>query len=227
MPYRGPVSDHFDGERFRSLHPFEKTLAEVLRWMRHRQRGHWQRDLRPVDVPAPPPRLGEGRLRATFINQATVLLQADGLNLLTDPVWSDRVSPVQWAGPRRYRAPGIGFEDLPPIDVVMVSHNHYDHMDAATLRLLLREHDPVFVTALGNAETMARWGLRKVVELDWGESWTMPNGRRLHAEPAQQERAWADRPQSGAVDVLRDRDRRRAGVLRRRYRLHRTLQRAP
>lgn len=185
MPYRGPVSDHFDGERFRSLQPFEKTLGEVLRWMRHRQRGHWQRDLRPVDAPAPPPRVGEGRLRATFVNQATLLLQADDLNLLTDPVWSERVSPVQWAGPRRYRAPGVRFEDLPPIDVVIVSHNHYDHMDEATLRRLSREHDPVFVTALGNAEIMARWGLRRIVELDWGESWTMPNGRCLHAEPAQ------------------------------------------
>lgn len=183
--YRGPVSDHFDGELFHNAEPFEKGLAELLRWQRTRRRGLWTRDLRPHAVPPPPPRVGEGALRATWVNQATVLLQADGLNLLTDPVWSERASPVQWAGPRRYRAPGIAFEALPPIDGVIVSHNHYDHMDADTLRRLRREHDPVFVTALGNAAALREWGITKIVELDWGQSWALPNGRRLTAERAQ------------------------------------------
>jgi len=186
MPrYTGPVSDHFDGERFHNGTPFGKTAAELLRWRLSRKRGQWERDLRPHNQPRPPERVGEGGLRATWINQATVLLQADGLNLLTDPVWSDRVSPVQWAGPRRYRAPGIPFGDLPRIDVVVISHNHYDHMDAGTLRRLWREHDPVFVTALGDARHLRGWGLEKVVELDWDQSWTLPNGRPLTAARAQ------------------------------------------
>ena len=183
--YRGPVSDHFDGERFHNAEPFSKSAAELLRWRLSRQRGQWLRDLSPHNQPPPPEHVGEGGLRATWVNQATVLLQADGLNLLTDPVWSERVSPVQWAGPRRFRAPGIPFGQLPRIDVVIISHNHYDHMDADTLRRLWREHDPVFVTALGDGEHLRGWGLNKIMELDWGQSWTLPNGRTLTAAPAQ------------------------------------------
>lgn len=188
--HRGPVTDHFDGERFHNGQPFGKSAAELLRWRLSRKRGVWQRDLRPHGQPPPPARVGEGTLRATWVNQATVLLQFDGLNLLTDPVWSERVSPVQWAGPQRFRAPGIPFEQLPQIDVVVVSHNHYDHMDADTLRRLWREHDPQFVCALGDARHLRGWGLTKIVELDWNQSWTLPNGRRITAERA---RHWSGR----------------------------------
>jgi len=182
---RYPVSDHFDGECFHNEEPFHRGLADLLRWRRTRQRGQWNRDLSPHQQPSPPARVGEGALRATWVNQATVLLQADGLNLLTDPVWAERASPVQWAGPQRYRAPGLAFEQLPQIDVVIVSHNHYDHMDADTLRRLWRGHDPVFVTALGNAAALRGWGLSNIVELDWGQVWTLPNGQRITAECAQ------------------------------------------
>lgn len=186
MPrHSGPASDHFDGERFHNGTPFGKTAAELLRWRLQRKRGKWLRDLSPHNQPPPPERVGEGGLRATWVNQATALLQADGLNILTDPVWSDRVSPVQWAGPQRYRAPGIPFGSLPRIDVVVISHNHYDHMDADTLRRLWREHDPVFVTALGNGSYLRPFGLEKIVELDWDQSWTLPNGRQITATRAQ------------------------------------------
>src|SRR6185295_12999072 len=110
--------------------------------------------------PRPPDRVdAAGRIRVTFVNHSTVLIQMDGINILTDPVWSERVSPVSFAGPRRHRAPGIRFEDLPPIDLVLVSHNHYDHLDVATLRAL---HKPV-VTPLGNAALMRRHGIREAV----------------------------------------------------------------
>lgn len=180
-----PRSDHFDGQHFHNGDgPFEKRLGEVLRWMWQRPRGLW-RPLAHTVAPPPVARVGEGALRVTFIGQATVLLQFDGLNLLTDPLWSNRASPLSWAGPRRYRPPALRFEDLPPIDLVVISHNHYDHMDEATLRRLQREHAPRFVTALGNAAVLRRWGLSQIFELDWGGSWALPNGRRLHAEPAQ------------------------------------------
>jgi L-ascorbate metabolism protein UlaG (beta-lactamase superfamily) len=119
--------------------------------------------------PGPPPPARVDGLRATFVNHATVLVQIDGLNVLTDPVWSDRTSPIGWAGPRRARPPGIRFEDLPPIDVVLVSHNHYDHLDVDTLRRLQAAHRPRVLTGLGNAPTLQGAGIADPVELDWGQ----------------------------------------------------------
>jgi hypothetical protein len=94
-------------------------------------------------LPGAPPaaRVPEGVLRVTPVGHATFLIQMDGLNILTDPIWSDRCSPVSWAGPKRHKKPGIRFEDLPPIDVVLVSHNHYDHLDLPTLKRLAKS-DP-------------------------------------------------------------------------------------
>jgi L-ascorbate metabolism protein UlaG (beta-lactamase superfamily) len=98
-----------------------------------------------------------------------VLLQLGGANILTDPVWSDRVGPVSWAGPRRVRPPGLRFEDLPPIDAVLVSHDHYDHLDLPTLLRLQEEHDPLFLTGLGNAALLRHEGIDRVLEMDWWE----------------------------------------------------------
>jgi L-ascorbate metabolism protein UlaG (beta-lactamase superfamily) len=163
---RGEVSDHFDGERFHNLDPGQQSESGFLKWMLNRERGHWRRK---PDAPfgPPPPRLVEdGRLCVTFINHSTTLLQLDGINVLTDPVWSERVSPLPFAGPRRHRPPGIRFEDLPPIDIVLVSHNHYDHLDVPTLRRL-QSH---IVTPLGNAALLKRHGIGSVTELDWWQS---------------------------------------------------------
>ena len=109
-----------------------------------------------------------GGLRATIVGHASVLIQAGGLNVLTDPVWSERASPLPFAGPRRVWAPGIAFEALPPIDAVLLSHNHYDHMDMTTLRRLNSAHRPLFVTSLGN-ETILRRAIRdaRVRAGDW------------------------------------------------------------
>src|SRR5207244_7476239 len=113
--------------------------------------------------PPPPKRVSGGRLRITFINHSTTLIQMDGVNILTDPVWSERVSPVRFTGPRRHRSPGIRFEDLPPIDLVLVSHNHYDHMDVRTLKRL---RGCEIVTPLGNAALLRRHSMA-AFELDW------------------------------------------------------------
>src|SRR5207244_12587227 len=120
--------------------------------------------------PPPPKRVSGGRLRITFINHSTTLIQMDGVNILTDPVWSERVSPVSFTGPRRRRPPGIRFEDLPPIDLVLISHNHYDHLDIATLRRL-EEHGPRIITPLGNGRFLASHGIHGATELDW---WELP-----------------------------------------------------
>lgn len=183
--WHGPPSDHFDGKRFRSIEPPGRhAFGEFLRWMTHRDRGPW-RDF--TDTPpgaAPPERVAGGRLRVTFVNHSTVLIQVDGLNVLTDPVWSERVSPFAFVGPRRHRPPGIRFEDLPPIDAVLVSHNHYDHMDLATLRRLARAHRaPIFV-GLGNARFLETHAISRARDLDWWESVALSDRVALTAVPA-------------------------------------------
>ena len=163
--YHGPATDHFDGARFRNREP--EHQGSFLKWQATRQMGPWPRWVDEPPGPPPPRRVGGGRLRVTFINHATLLIQMDDLSVLTDPIWSERTSPVSFAGPKRHRAPGIRFDDLPPIDVVVVSHNHYDHLDVPTLRRLQLRDRPRIVTPLGNGALMRRHGVDDAIELDW------------------------------------------------------------
>ncbi|MEO6528228.1 MAG: MBL fold metallo-hydrolase [Gemmatimonadaceae bacterium] len=138
----------------------------------------------------PPPRVGNSSLhdstvRVTFVNHATVLLQMGGMNILTDPIWSDRASPFSWYGPKRHRPPGIRFEDLPAIDVVLLSHNHYDHMDVPTLRRLVDAFHPRIITGLGNAAFLARQGIAGAQDIDWWQSIQLGPAVRLTGVPAQ------------------------------------------
>lgn len=103
----------------------------------------------------------------TWIGHSTLLVQLDGLNFLTDPTWSERASPVSWAGPRRLSPPGLAFENLPPIDVVVISHDHYDHLDLATVKRLAEKHNPLFLVPLGVKAWFADNGMSRVEELDW------------------------------------------------------------
>jgi L-ascorbate metabolism protein UlaG (beta-lactamase superfamily) len=181
--YRGPVSDHFDGTRFQNLTSIPHGgFRAFLRWQTHRQVGPWQdRDTPPG--PSPPSRVAD--LRVTFVNHATVLLQQDGLNVLTDPIWSLRASPVSFLGPRRHHPPGLRFDDLPPIDAVLLSHNHYDHLDLPTLRRLEARHHPRFFCGLGNGSLLEKAGLHRVTELDWWQSVPLTAAVDLVAVPAQ------------------------------------------
>lgn len=178
--WRGSVSDHFDGERFHNHERGWQTEGSFLKWQATRERGVWPEHPEANYGPPPPERVDGGRLRVTFINHSTTLIQMDGVNILTDPVWSERVSPVSFVGPRRHRPPGIRFEDLPPIDLVLVSHNHYDHMDVATLRRI----DAPIVTPLGNAALLRRHGIHGAIDLDWWESTTHANGIETTVVPA-------------------------------------------
>jgi L-ascorbate metabolism protein UlaG (beta-lactamase superfamily) len=103
----------------------------------------------------------------TWVGHSTLLVQLDGVNVLTDPQWSDRASPVSWAGPRRVTSPGLRFEDLPPIHLVLISHDHYDHLDVATVRRLAAVHRPRFLVPLGLKAWFAGLGIHDVEELDW------------------------------------------------------------
>ena len=138
----------------------------MLRWATSGQRKPWPRWVENGARYAPRA-VAPGELAITWVNHSTFLIQAAGRALLTDPVWSHRASPLGWVGPGRVRPPGVPFDALPPIDVVLVSHNHYDHMDLATLRRLQRTFGSRIVTTLGNKAYLERRGLRDVAELDW------------------------------------------------------------
>jgi L-ascorbate metabolism protein UlaG (beta-lactamase superfamily) len=175
--YQGPVSDHFDGDRF--FNPDrsgERTFGEFLKWQFTRQTKKWPEnpdDYRRVifGQEVVPASFDGARdfARVTFVNHATVLIESDGMNILTDPVWSDRVSPVSWAGPRRFRPPGMEFDALPRIDVVLVSHNHYDHLDLPTIKRLEETFQPLFLVALGDGVLIRDVGVpaTRIVENDW------------------------------------------------------------
>lgn len=152
--YRGPPSDHYDGERFFNPGERGKTkqsflAARMARLLSGPERAEWPERV-PVRPAKPPARIGPRDMVATWIGHATVLVQAGGVNILTDPIFSERASPFSWIGPKRARAPGIRLEDLPRIDLIVVSHNHYDHMDLPTLTALWERDRPVIVTSLGN-----------------------------------------------------------------------------
>ncbi len=161
------MSDHFDGERF--FNPGAKQargLGEVLRWRFSSKPTKWPDWIDDV-TPSKPARGVTGELRVTMINHATLLLQMDGGNILTDPIWSERTSPIAWAGPKRHRAPGVRFEDLPPIHLVLLSHNHYDHLDLPTIKRLAAEHRPQFAVPLGVAALLRSERIAVAAELDW------------------------------------------------------------
>lgn len=173
--WKGPKGDHFDGTKFFTPGaPAREGTSGFFKWQLERKAGTWSAYRDEPPGPPPPVRVGLGVLRVTFINHATTLLQLDGVNVLTDPIYSDRCSPVSFAGPHRVRPPGIRFEDLPPIDAVVLSHNHYDHMDVATLKRLQLAFPHLKIFAgLGNKAFLESQGLREVFELDWWQSATL------------------------------------------------------
>jgi L-ascorbate metabolism protein UlaG (beta-lactamase superfamily) len=208
--YRGPVSDHFDGEHFHNADPSWQSEGSFLKWQLNRDLGFWPEWVESEPGEAPPARVGNGRMRVTWVNHATLLLQVENVNILTDPIWSERCSPLSFLGPRRHRAPGIRFRDLPPIDVVLVSHNHYDHFDVATLHRLGRRFAPLMVTPLGNGLLLAREGIgRRPAAGGWreeGSGDSLPGGgsfaalRPSGASPAQDDKS-AGRGPSPAIEL--------------------------
>lgn len=187
----GEPDAHFDGRRFRNPGaPFDVGLMDLLRFYATREPGEWRRNMAISPGPPPPRRVGERALRLTFVNHASVLIQADGLNVLTDPIFSERAGPLSWAGPKRYRPPGIAFADLPPIDVVVISHNHYDHLDLPSLQRLQAAFDPLFVVPAGDDVLLRDQGIERVAALDWWQSLVLPSGCALTAVPV---RHWSGR----------------------------------
>lgn len=205
--YQGPVSDHFDGERFYNLDQPEISqskrgisLTRFISFSREQKREPWPAAI-AVQPTRPPARVNQGtKMLATWVGHSTVLVQTDGLNILTDPIWAERASPFSFTGPKRVRAPGIRFSDLPKIDIVLISHNHYDHLELDSLKKLWARDKPLIVTGLGNdsilkaadiPSTTRDWGGRVTVKpgVDiivnrvhhWGSRWFSDRNRALWA----------------------------------------------
>ncbi|PCD04795.1 Zn-dependent hydrolase [Sphingomonas spermidinifaciens] len=188
--YRGAASGHFDGERF--FNPGGDDAGRVpgggnrasFFWRRLTGEGEaaWPAQVavqpaRRSELALPAPSGAVPPMRATWVGHASVLVQTPGLNILTDPVWSERAGPFGF-GPGRTTAPGIAIDDLPEIDLIVVSHNHYDHLDLTTLKRLWDRDRPRIVTSLGNGAILRSAGI-DATELDWGRAATV-GGASVH-----------------------------------------------
>jgi len=192
--YSGPKSDHFDGERFFDPDGAPpKRLREVLHWQfgGERQRAKWPDWVENACSDTPPPRVDGVKVRLSFVGHASWLIQTGGLNILIDPVWSMRVSPFKQAGPKRHNDPGIAFSALPRIDLVLVSHGHYDHLDIATLSRLAKTFAPRVITPLGNDLTMRSADAAiKAESYDWHDRVELGGGTAVTLVPT---RHWSAR----------------------------------
>ncbi|HTG39483.1 MBL fold metallo-hydrolase [Sphingomonas sp.] len=183
--YRGPATDHFDGDRFfnpdgdDSAAPPGGGSRAGFFWRRLTGEGEvpWPGRV-PVTPDHPPARVSGGDMRVTWVGHATVLVQAGGLNILTDPIWSPRAGPFG-LGPARVTEPGIALDDLPTIDLIVISHNHYDHLDLSTLKQLWARDRPRIVTSLGNDSVISAAGV-PATAVDWGRAVSVAPGVAVH-----------------------------------------------
>ena len=184
-----PISDHYDGAHFRNPGGSAPAgLGAVLRWSLTRRRSPWPQSVQDPAWPPPARDVSPGHAALTFIGHSTMLVRlrlpgGEVFSVLTDPVFSDRCSPLAFAGPRRARAPGLALAALPQVDAILVSHNHYDHMDLASLRALHRRFGAPVITTLGNAAPLAAAGVPGATELDWWAS-TAAGPATVTATPA-------------------------------------------
>lgn len=192
---RRSPSDHFDGVHFFNHEATPRNqLKDFLRKLQPgRKRGVWH-DWEDMPQDTPPRRVDDGALRVTFVNHATVLIQMNGLNILTDPNWATRLAPLPGGLLKRHRPVGIRFEDLPPIDVVLISHNHFDHMDIGTLKRLSAAFHPRIITGLGNSAYLRANGVPGAQDVDWWDTVELADsahgGVRIRSVPA---RHWSAR----------------------------------
>ncbi len=167
--HHGTPSDHFDGSRF-FMEDNDHGFIDMVKWIWEMETVEWPEWIEDPEQPPPPLTVGHGQLRVTYINHATVLLQMDGINILTDPIWSLRAGPFSWLGAKRIRNPGIPFDRLPKIDLVLISHDHYDHLDIPTLKIIDERDQPMVVCGLGLESYLKKKGILRVHELDWWQS---------------------------------------------------------
>ncbi len=176
--YAGPISDHFDGTRFHD--PDGSTLKNplhILKWVLDPNRPKWPDWVPSPYSDTPPPQVEGDKARFSYVGHASWLVQTASLNILVDPIWSERAGPFGLLGPKRVNDPGIAFDKLPPIDVVLVSHAHYDHLDMPTLAKLAAKFSPRVITPLGNDLVMTSANANIRAEgFDWDTRVEIGNG---------------------------------------------------
>lgn len=186
--YNPPISDHSDGRRFHNLDPKIKPhgILSLIKWRFTSNHEKWPDMVVAEHSDTPPDRVYGDEIRVSFIGHASFLIQTQGLNIITDPLYSERCSPFTSKGPKRVTEPGIPFEKLPQIDIVLVSHNHYDHLDTETLARLVEHSHPKIIAPLGNEHPInSRSPAATVQTLDWYEHLEIGKGIKVHLEPAQ------------------------------------------
>jgi L-ascorbate metabolism protein UlaG (beta-lactamase superfamily) len=184
------TSDHFNGKTF--FNPGEKSgrgILDLIRWKLTSRAARWPKHVSVESRPLPPAPSSDGVV-ATWVGHATFVVRTESATILTDPVFSDVAGPLPWLGPRRVAAPGVDFDSLPKVDLVLLSHDHYDHCDLPTLRRLAKRDDPVVAAPLGHRGLLEAAGLSRVVELDWWEGVACVPGAQVTLVPA---RHWCRR----------------------------------
>jgi L-ascorbate metabolism protein UlaG (beta-lactamase superfamily) len=179
-----PPSDHFNGKTF--FNPgatADRGLLDLLKWKLTGRPRPWPERIGLVPRPRPPVPTGDG-IAATWVGHATVLLQTSSAAFLTDPIFSLRASPVAWLGPRRVVPPALDLGELPRVDAVLLSHDHFDHCDLPTLRRLAQRDSPWVIAPLGHRSLLAGAGIRRIVELDWWQSHSLAGGNEVTLVPA-------------------------------------------
>lgn len=193
--YSGPVTDHFNGKYFRNLGGVKVNgFDNVFKLIRTRKPTKW---IIPEDIVKEYPILDQcidNDFRVTYINHATILIQCHGINLITDPVYAKAAGVFGWVGPWRKLQPGISFDNLPKIDFVFISHNHYDHLDIGTIKKVIKKDNPKFITPLGNDLLLSKYGA-ECVNFDWWEEVQITDEISMVCTPGQHysSRGLADR----------------------------------
>ena len=182
--YKGPSSDHFDGKHFHNLEPSPpKGLLEAMKWKFNTKSPSWPAWIStPEDNILP---IDPKKTIITSITHATFFIQTSGINILTDPIWSKRAGPLSFLGPRRVKEPGLRLDQLPNIDIVTISHNHYDHLDIRTIKQLESKFKPIFITGLGVCKAYLSKTVdpNRCIELDWWQHYEI-NSTKIHFVPA-------------------------------------------
>lgn len=177
-------TNNFDGKVFINQEPSQRSFKDFIKWMITRNPAAWPSWVETNDREIPPSAVKNEQIRVTFIHHSSFLIQVDNLNILTDPIWSNRCSPIRWLGPSLVKPPGLYLDELPQIDIILISHNHYDHMDIPTLKKLARKYHPIAITATGNGKFLRKAGLKLISELGWWEEIRFPNGLEVSVVPA-------------------------------------------
>lgn len=185
-----PKSDHYDGKHFHNIYLTKDQDNGILDYWRWRlfdppNPNLWPKSVKNTAVPQLPNKIGANEVYITFINHATELIQLNGLTVLTDPVFSERASPLSFAGPKRIRPPALTINQLPKIDVVLISHNHYDHLDLPSIEALVEKDNPVFIVPLKNFHILEKAGVKRMVELDWWQAYPINEKQVVTLLPAQ------------------------------------------